>query len=208
MFTATKYFAVLIVLTAISFNASGDSPPPNPNSCWQTQPTTEDLTCMFYDEVSGASIKPILHQLGIWSSRAPGRSLRLILNTPGGNVVDGFALIDYLKHLRTSGHHVTVVVLGQATSMGAVILQAADHRVMGANAWMMLHEVSGGLSGKVAIQKDTSDWYWRLWDQCTQMLAERSHMSVEEIKEATERKDWWLSAQQAVALGFADEILQ
>ncbi len=220
MSKCTRHFVVLLVaLIAISGSrmSAGETIGASPNiaesqsQCWQTKPGQEapgDLTCMFYADVSNISVKTVLSQLMIWSSQSPGKSLKLILNSPGGIVVEGFALIDYLKHLRVSGHHVTIVVLGQASSMGAVILQAADHRVIGKHAWMMLHEVAGGASGKISSQDDTLDWYHQLWVQCLEILAERSHLTSDAIRKATDRRDWWLSADKAIEFGFADEILQ
>ena len=160
----------------------------------------------FYARVEEESVQACMKTLTSWSTTAPGAALTVTFNSPGGSVHDGLALFDFLRHLRAEGHHLTTVALGRAASMGAVLLQAGDHRVVGANAFVMLHEVSSGSAGKVSELEESIELSKRLQKRLLVILAERSTMTMTAIQRRWARRDWWLDAEDAVALGFADEV--
>src|SRR5687768_18491690 len=81
----------------------------------------------FYSGVDAESVQQCMAELGRWSRRDPGAPITVIFNSPGGNVLDGLALFDYLRQLRSTDHRLTTIALGRAASMGAVLLQAGDH---------------------------------------------------------------------------------
>ncbi|HEX7166332.1 MAG TPA: Clp protease ClpP [Acidimicrobiales bacterium] len=161
----------------------------------------------FYAGVEAESVAACLSELGQWSRREPGAPVTVIFNSPGGSVLDGLALFDYLRRLRQTGHQVTTVALGRAASMGAVLLQSGDRRVIGANAFLLVHEVSNTSVGKVSEMEDGVEFTRRLQKRLQAILAERSTLSELQIARRWTRKEWWLDADEAVALGFADEIL-
>lgn len=162
-------------------------------------------TYMFWGRVDDTNVQACMETLARWSTRAPGAALTVVFNSPGGLVHDGLALFDYLHQLRGDGHHLTTVAIGRVASMGAVLLQAGDHRVVGANAFLMLHEVSAGSSGRVSEMEESVDLSKRLQRRLLAILAERSTLSVASISRRWIRRDWWLDADDAIALGFADE---
>jgi len=164
-------------------------------------------TYTFYSRVEEESVRACMATLTSWSTRSPGAPLTIVFNSPGGAVHDGLALFDFLRHLRTSGHHLTTLALGRAASMGAVLLQAGDRRVVGANAFVMLHEVSNGTSGKVSELEESIELSRRLQKRLLAILAERSTLTVAQIQRKWTRRDWWLDADDAVSMGFADEAL-
>jgi len=164
-------------------------------------------TYTFYARVEEESVRACMATLASWSSKAPGAPLTIVFNSPGGAVHDGLALFDFLRHLRSDGHELTTIALGRAASMGAVLLQAGDRRVIGANAFLMLHEVSNGGSGKVSELEESIELSKRLQKRLLMILAERSSMMMQQISRKWTRRDWWLDAEDAVALGFADEAL-
>jgi ATP-dependent Clp endopeptidase proteolytic subunit ClpP len=167
----------------------------------------ENLTYTFYDGVSEESVKPCLAELSKWSRRFPGKDMTIILNSPGGSVIAGLALYDYILKLRADGHHVTVVCLGMAASMGGILLQAGDKRVIGKYSQVLIHEVASGTVGKIWAQDDTLSFSKSLWAQLSEILAERSKLTVAQVRARALRKDWWLTSTEAIELGFADEIL-
>lgn len=160
----------------------------------------------FYGEVSPPMVLDAMTELGRWARRDPGDPIRLIFNSPGGTVWDGLALFDYLLELRSLGHVVETVALGRAASMGGILLQAGTTRVMGANAWMLIHEVSSGTYGSTSEMEDDLAFTRQLQDRCAELLAARSALSVRQIKARWKKKDWWLSAAQALELGFVDLV--
>ena len=164
-------------------------------------------TYTFYARVEEESVRACMATLSSWSSKAPGAPLTIVFNSPGGAVHDGLALFDFLRHLRAGGHHLTTIALGRAASMGAVLLQAGDRRVVGANAFLMLHEVSNGGSGKVSELEESIELSKRLQKRLLLILAERSTLSIQQISRKWTRRDWWLDAEDAVEHGFADEAI-
>lgn len=161
----------------------------------------------FYASVDGESVQQCMAELGRWSRREPGVPMTVIFNSPGGAVLDGLALFDYLRQLRRLGHHVTTIALGRAASMGAVLLQAGDTRVIGENSFLLVHEVSHLSAGKVSELEDSVEFTRRLQKRLLAILADRSTLSEKEIQRRWARKEWWLDAEEAVALGLADQLL-
>lgn len=161
----------------------------------------------FYSAVEPESVQHCMAELGTWSRRGPGSELTVIFNSPGGSVLDGLALFDYLQQLRSIGHPVTTMALGRAASMGAVLLQAGSRRVIGRNAFLLIHEVSHHSVGKVSEMEDSVGFTKRLQKRLLAILSERSTLNEREIQRRWARKEWWLDAEEAVALGLADELL-
>ena len=167
----------------------------------------EHMVYTLWDAVSTETMKAAMTDLGRWSRRFPGKPLTLMLNSPGGAVVHGLALYDFVLKLRADGHHVTVIVLGQAASMGGILLQAGDKRIVGANSRVLIHEVSAGTQGNIQSMTDAVAESQNLWSRLVRLLARRSSLSEAQIRSRALRKDWWLDAHETVALGFADELL-
>lgn len=161
----------------------------------------------FYSGVDAESVPACMAELGQWSRRDPGSPITVIFNSPGGSVLDGLALFDYLRRLRSTGHFVTTMALGRAASMGAVLLQAGDHRVVGENAFLLIHEVSNHTTGKVSEMEDGVEFTRRLQKRLLAILAGRSSLTEQQIARRWTRNEWWLDAPEAVALGLADEVL-
>lgn len=166
-----------------------------------------NLIYTFYNEVNDESVKECIDELGTWSRQSPKEPITVILNSPGGNVVDGLALYDYLMHLRKRGHHITMIVLGEAASMGGVLLQAGNKRIIGRHAFLMIHQISWEAYGKSFEHDDVRHLIKRQEQNLLRILAQRSTLSAREVGVRWHRKDWWLNADEAVKLGFADEIL-
>lgn len=97
-------------------------------------------------------------------------------------------------------------VRGIAASMGGVLLQAGDTRIIGPNAMLMIHEVAGGATGKLHDMEERIELTRRLWEKLADILAERSTMTPQELIDKTYKFDWWLDAEDAVKFGFADKV--
>jgi ATP-dependent Clp endopeptidase proteolytic subunit ClpP len=162
------------------------------------------LVYTFYAEVGEDSVRTAMQTLAAWSRRDPGAPITIVLNSPGGRVLDGLALYDFLLRLRRDGHHLRIEVVGRAASMGGILLQAGDERIIGPNAFLLIHEVSGGAEGRSSELGDRVEFYGLMEKRLLAILAERSSMTDRQIRTRWQRKDWWLSADEAVALGFAD----
>jgi ATP-dependent Clp protease, protease subunit len=160
----------------------------------------------FYGEVGPTSVARALEELGLWARRDPGEPIKLIFNSPGGSVLDGLALFDYIRELQTSDHQITTVGMGMAASMGGILLQAGQKRVMGRNAYLLIHEVGGFSLGRLSEMEDEVAFAKRVQERLLDILAERSTLTKAQIRRNWRRKDWWLDADQALAAGFVDEV--
>lgn len=127
-------------------------------------------------------------------------------NSPGGFVVDGLALYDYIVGLRDGGIHITTVALGEAASMAAVLLQAGTERLVGRNAHVLIHEASGSAIGKTSELEDEVAYTKRLQRRLLGILAERSTLTEAQIARKWRKTDWWLDSSEATELGFADGV--
>jgi len=128
-------------------------------------------------------------------------------NSPGGYVVDGLALYDYIVAIRDGrGIPITTVALGEAASMAGILLQAGTTRLVAPHASILIHEVSGASIGKTSELEDELAYTKRLQKRLLNILAARSTLSMAQISRRWKKTDWWLEAEEAIELGFADGV--
>ncbi len=160
----------------------------------------------FFGDVEPANVSRCIQTLDMWSRRNPGQSMQITFSTYGGNVVAGLALYDFIGELRGRGHHVTTKALSVAASMGAILLQAGDERVVTPNTLIMLHEGSAGLIGTRGEIEDGQKLLDKLSSQIENIVTTRSGMLPRKFRSLTKRKDLWLDAKEALALNLVDRI--
>lgn len=176
---------------------------------WLASASDQHRIYTFYGEVEPESVEQCMTELGDWSRRDPAQPLSIILNSCGGYCIDGIALYDYLLTLRAAGHQLTITALGEASSMGGILLQAADWRQMGATSELLIHEVSAEQLGSrtVAWIADRVAYLRKLQRRMDEILAERSTMTADEIEQRAKNSDWFLDADESLELGFIDKIV-
>jgi ATP-dependent Clp protease, protease subunit len=138
------------------------------------------------------------------------KPITLYVNSAGGNVTDGLAIHDAVRHLVVKGSEVKIVVQGMAYSMGSVVLQAASpgRRFAFPHSWIMIHEPAkwaGWQSTTAAAQH--LDRLKQMQSQIYRILAERSGKPLRQIIRDTKRTDFYLDAEKAKEYGLIDEIL-
>lgn len=141
----------------------------------------------------------------------PKQSLTVYMNSPGGSVYDGFVAMEAIREAEAAGNEVTVKINGMAASMAGIIAQAASRRLIGKHAWLMIHTVASFDFGfyKTFEISDKDEYLRRLTKQAVKAYADRTDKwTVETLFEKVHggRKDWWLTAEEALAEGFVDEI--
>lgn len=159
--------------------------------------------------VGDTSVEACIKQLAAWDRLNPKCNIEIVfLSNPGGSIIAGLALYDYIQLLRRRGHSITTSTLGMAASMAGILLQAGDVRVMAKESWLLIHEASFGAMGKVGEVEDTTDWVKRIMKRVLKIFAERSggKLSVAQITKKWRRKDWWIDSDEALRLGLVDEV--
>jgi ATP-dependent Clp protease, protease subunit len=138
------------------------------------------------------------------------RPITLFINSAGGNVTDGLAIHDSIRHLISRGIEVTVIVQGMAYSMGSIVLQAASEgrRLAFPHSWIMIHEPAkwaGWQSTTAAAQH--LERLKQMQDQIYKILSTRSGKPLRQIIKDTKRTDFYLDAQSAKDYGLIDGIV-
>jgi ATP-dependent Clp endopeptidase proteolytic subunit ClpP len=130
----------------------------------------------------------------------------LLINSPGGYVVPGLDMFDLIMEYRAKGWTINTKVTGMAMSMAGVLLQAGEVREMAPRSTFMLHEVASYAEGKTSDIEDQLALTKALQLHCSSILAERSHLSIDEVDELWRRRDVFLTAEQTLEKGFIDRI--
>ena len=138
------------------------------------------------------------------------KPITLYINTAGGNVTDGLAIHDAIRHIVMQGIQVTIIVQGMAYSMGSVVLQAASPggRLSFPHSWIMIHEPAkwaGWQSTTAAAQH--LDRLKQMQAQIYRILADRSGKPLRQIIKDTKRTDFYLDAAKAKEYGLIDDVL-
>ena len=138
------------------------------------------------------------------------RPLTLYINSAGGNVTDGLALHDVIRHLVSRGIEVTIIVQGMAYSMGSIVLQAASdgRRLAFPHSWIMIHEPAkwaGWQSTTAAAQH--LERLKQMQDQIYKILSSRSGKPLRQIIRDTRRVDFYLDAWKAKSYGLIDAVI-
>jgi ATP-dependent Clp protease protease subunit len=139
-----------------------------------------------------------------------GRPITLFINSAGGNVTDGLALHDVVRHIISRGIEITIIVQGMAYSMGSIVLQAASEgrRLAFPHSWIMIHEPAkwaGWQSTSAAAQH--LERLKQMQDQIYRILSSRSGKPLRQIIRDTKRTDFYLDAQSAVEYGLIDAVV-
>lgn len=160
----------------------------------------------FNGSIDSGSVGKCMTKLTEWSRLDPGCDMEIIFHSPGGAVIPGFALFDFVRWLSGEGHEMTVGATGMAASMAGILVQAGDHRWMSAEAWYMIHRAAFGAAGKTYEVEDEVEWVKRIEKRIISIFTTRSALTPQKIKRNWDRKDWWLDSDQCLDVGLVDEV--
>ena len=160
-------------------------------------------------DIEKDTARAVIERLRELANDSP-KPITLYVNSAGGNVTDGLAIHDAIRHLVSLGVSVTVVVQGMAYSMGSIVLQAASpgRRLAFPHSWIMIHEPAkwaGWQSTTAAAQH--LDRLKQMQSQIYRILSERSGKPLRQIIRDTKRTDFYLDAAKAKEYGLIDDIL-
>ena len=168
----------------------------------------KDRIIFLAEDVNPASASLVVAQLLFLESEDPDKEINLYINSPGGSITDGMAIVDTINYIKCP---VSTICVGMAASMGAVLLAsgAKGKRYATPNAEILIHQPligGGGLSGQTTEIKIHADHMVRTREKLNKLLSDRTGQSLETIEKDTER-DNYMTAQQALEYGLIDGIL-
>ena len=148
----------------------------------------------------------MIAQLLFLEAEDPESDISLYLNCPGGLVTSGMAIYDTIQYLKPD---VQTICIGQATSMGAVLLAAGavGKRQALPHARIMIHQMMGGFSGQAEDIDIQAKEIIRMTDILNDVLAHHTGRKIEQIVEDTQR-DFYFSSQEAKEYGIIDEVME
>lgn len=157
-------------------------------------------------EISDPMVYSLCRQLRHLQREDPQAEVTLFINSPGGEVRSGLALYDVMQAVSCP---IRTVCLGKAASMGALLFAAGDRREILPHGQVMIHDplLLGGLGGSALEVQEASKSLLKTRRILCEILARHTHRSLKEIYRKT-AKDSWFDAQEAVAFGLADRIVE
>ena len=168
----------------------------------------KDRIIFLAEDVNATSASLVVAQLLFLESEDPDREISLYINSPGGSITDGMAIVDTINYIKCP---VSTICVGLAASMGAVLLAsgAKGKRFATPNAEILIHQpliAGGGLSGQTTEIKIHADHMVRTREKLNKLLSERTGQSLETIERDTER-DNYMTAEEALKYGLIDGIM-
>ena len=160
------------------------------------------------EDVNPTTSSLIVAQMLFLESEDPDKEIYFYINSPGGSITDGMAIVDTMNYIKCP---VETVCVGLAASMGAVLLTAGEKgkRFAMPNSEIMIHQPligGGGLQGQATEIKIHADHLVRTREKLNKFLSERTGKSLEVIERDTER-DNYMTAEEALEYGLIDGIM-
>lgn len=165
----------------------------------------EDRIIFLNEEVNEHTATIVVAQLIHLANEDPTKDISLYINTPGGAVYDGLAIIDTMNYIKPD---VATYGIGLQASFGAVLLAngAKGKRHMLPHARVMMHQPHGGLQGQITDQEISLREGLRLKEELAKIIADRTGQKLDKVKADMER-DYWMTAEEAKKYGIIDQII-
>ena len=156
--------------------------------------------------IDDAIANTVIAQLLFLEAEDNEKDIYLYINSPGGVVTAGLAIYDTMQYIKSD---VSTICLGQAASMGALLLTAGHpgKRYALPNARIMIHQPLGGAQGQATDIEIQSREILRIKSVINDMLVTHTKQNLKKVEKDTDR-DFFMSAQQAVDYGLVDEIIE
>ncbi|HTM68040.1 MAG TPA: ATP-dependent Clp endopeptidase proteolytic subunit ClpP [Candidatus Binatia bacterium] len=148
----------------------------------------------------------VVAQLLFLESQDKSKDIKLYINSPGGSVTAGLAMLDTMKYIKPD---VATICIGMAASMGAVLLSAGakGKRFALPNAEVMIHQVMGGAEGQASDIKIRAERIMKMKDALNRMLSENCGQPLAKVEKDTDR-DYFMTADEALEYGLIDKIIK
>lgn len=170
----------------------------------------KDRIIFLGEDVNATSAGLVVAQLLFLESEDPDKEIDLYINSPGGSITDGMAIVDTMNYIKCP---VSTICVGMAASMGSVLLASGEKgkRFATPNSEILIHQPliggqGGGISGQATEIKIHADHMIRTREKLNKLLSDRTGQSIETIERDTER-DHYMTAEEALKYGLIDGIM-
>ncbi len=168
----------------------------------------KDRIIMLSEDVNPTSANVIIAEMLFLESEDPDKEIHFYINSPGGSIVDGMAIVDTMNYIKCP---VSTICVGMAASMGSVLLACGEKgkRFATPNSEILIHQplIGGnGLSGQTTDVKIHADHLVKTREKMNKLLSEKTGQPIDQIMADTER-DNYMTAEEALKYGLIDGIL-
>src|SRR5689334_7195449 len=165
----------------------------------------KDRIILLGTEIFDVLANVIVAQMLFLESEDPDKDINLYINSPGGSVTAGMAIYDTMQYVRPA---VSTICVGQAASMGAVLLLAGakGKRQALPNARIMSHQPMGGAQGQATDIEIQAKEILRMKGRLNEIIAKHTGQPLERVEKDSDR-DYFMGAQEARAYGIVDEVV-
>jgi ATP-dependent Clp protease protease subunit len=165
----------------------------------------KDRIIFMGETVHDGMANTIIAQMLFLESEDPDKDINLYINSPGGSVTAGLAIYDTMQYIRPN---IATICMGQATSMGALLLAAGakGKRYALPHARVMIHQPLGGVQGQATDIEIQAKEIMKIKDLIHKILVKHTGQTLERIRQDTER-DYFMDVQEALRYGIVDRII-
>lgn len=165
----------------------------------------KDRIVMLGQAVDDTVANVIIAQFLFLEAEDPTKDIHLYINSPGGVVTAGLAIYDTMQYIKPK---VSTLCLGQASSMGALLLAAGEKgmRYSLPHSRILIHQPSGGFSGQASDIDIHAREILKMREELNQILADHTGQPLDRIGQDTER-DYFMDGQAAVEYGLIDKVI-
>ncbi len=166
----------------------------------------KDRIIFLGEDVNSHTANLVVAQLLFLAHEDPKKDIKLYINSPGGSVYDGLAIIDTMNFIEPD---VQTIGIGLQASMGAMLLScgAKGKRFALPNSRIMIHQPSSGTEGKITDQEIALKEGIFLKKRLAEIFAKNTGKDIKQVEKDMDR-DNWMSAEEAKAYGIVDEIVE
>lgn len=165
----------------------------------------EDRIIFLSGEINAETANSVIAQMLYLESKDSSKDINLYINSPGGSVDDGLAIMDTMNYLKCD---VSTICIGLAASMSAILLSAGTKgkRYALPNSRILIHQPLGGAQGQASDIKIAAEQILKLKDRINKILANITRKTIKTIENDTNR-DYHLTADEAKDYGLIDKVM-
>jgi len=165
----------------------------------------KDRIIFMGEQVHDSMANTVIAQMLFLESEDPDKDINLYINSPGGSVTAGLAIYDTMQYIRPD---IATICMGQATSMGALLLAAGakGKRYALPHARVMIHQPLGGAQGQATDIDIQAKEIMKIKELIHTILVKHTGQTLEKIRHDTER-DYFMDAEEAMRYGIVDRII-